>query len=360
MKAANLVQQLQSTLPLYTSLFSDIFSISSLTRSGTTVTAVTTMPHGLITGATIVISGALTPITITSLTQSAGVATALTSSAHDFTDNYTTTVNIFGANQPEYNGIHNFIHQENRKTFTYEITGNPVSPATGTNIYVLENLKHGYNGAHVITRIDDVTFTYQITSTPASPALGTIILSSANRISATVSVERAKESYTPQTFNKLWLFIVLGSSSASKDRFVLTDNTAVVTAGQDYRQRIIDNISLYVFANSENETSGAVVRDLMQDLLNPILKSVLRYHFPSGFNDQTNFGITFAGHDIYEYNYPYYIHQYIFEDTFDITYPDTLNTDDSVAFRDIELNFLNKMNVVIADTNVDLDDVPLP
>ena len=359
MKAADLVRQLQSTLPFYTDLFSDTFSITSLTRSGTTVTAVTSVPHLLVDGAIVVISGALTPITITSLTQTNGIATALTSSAHDFTDNYTVTVNIFGADQLEYDGIHNFIHQANRKTFTFEVDSSAVSPATGTNIYVLENLKYGYNGPHVVTVIDDTTFTFEITSQPASPAQGTIKMSSANRISDAVSIDRIKESYTPQTYNKLWLLVVLGATSASKDRYVMTDNTSIVTSGQDYRQRIINNINLFVFANSKTETSGAIVRDLMQDLLKPILKSVLRYHFPSGFSDQTNYGITFVGHDIYEYNYPYYIHQYVFEDSFDVTYPDTLDTDNSVAFRDIDLNFENKMNVIIASTNVDLDDEPL-
>lgn len=359
MKASDLVSQLQSTLPIYTNLFSDTLTIDSLTRSGTTITAVTPTVHGLVNGDKVIISGALTPIEITSLTQVNNVATAITSSAHDFTDDYTTTVNVVGAAQSEYNGIHDFIHQSNRLTFEYSITGDPVSPATGADIYVIENLKQGYNGAHIITVIDDYTFSYEITSQPGSPALGNIILSKTNRISAGISIDRIIESYTPQLANKLWMFVVLGSSNASKDRFISTDNTFVWVPGQDYRQRIIDNINLYIFAPCETETSGAIVRDLMQDLLSPILRSVLRFHTPTGFADVTNFGITFGGHDFYAYKYPYYVHQYIFEYTYDITYQDTLNSDNSVAFRDIELNFLNQMGIVTAHTNVDLDDEPV-
>lgn len=358
MKAAELVLQLQQTLPKYTDLFSDIVSVDSVTRTGSTVTVITTVPHGLSNGDIITINGALTPINIISIVQTNGIATATTSSPHDFTDNYTETVNIIGADQIEYNGIHPFIHQPNRYTFKFSITGNPISPATGT-IYLLENLKQGYNGSHIITYVDDTTFTYQISSTPASPAQGNITISKNHRISDALSIERFLESYTPQENNKLWAVVCLGTSSASKDRFVLTDNTAINTPGADYRQRIIENISIYIVVPTKEEISGAIARDLMQDLAHIIFKSCLRFYTPSGFDDKTKYGLIFSGHGETEYKYAYYVHQFNFEYTYDITYNDTIDTDNSVAFRDIELNFLNKLSRVIAQTNINLDDEPV-
>lgn len=359
MKAFDIVLQLRNELPKYTNLFGDMDSVLSLTRTGSLVTATTTNPHGLITGETVVISGALTPIQIVSLTQTNNIATAITLSPHDFTDNYTTEVLVEGAVSPLYNGLHKFVHQPNRRTFEYVVDGNPPSPDPGTEIYVLEHLKQGYNGAHVVTVIDETSFSYEIESSPGSPARGDIFFSSKFRISAAISINRVIESYTPQVFNQLWLFVILGPTASSKSRFIETDNTDVINPGVDYRQRLINTVYLYVVGNSENEISGAAIRDLMQDLLSPIFKSILRVHFPSGLSDRTNFGVVFVGHDIQEYRYPYYIHQFTFENTYDVTNPDTVDTDNSVAFRNIKLNFLNKFDNIIAKADIDLDDTPI-
>ncbi|MCK5019187.1 MAG: baseplate J/gp47 family protein, partial [Candidatus Peribacteraceae bacterium] len=68
------------------------FSISSLTRSGTTITGITTSDHNFATGLTITIAGAV---------------------------------------ETDYNGVF-VITVIDTDTFTYEITGTPTTPATGT------------------------------------------------------------------------------------------------------------------------------------------------------------------------------------------------------------------------------------
>lgn len=69
------------------------------------------------------------PLSVSSLTRSGSVITAVTSTVHGLVN--ADTVVISGATQSEYNGkwVITFI---NTTTFTYVITGTPATPATGT------------------------------------------------------------------------------------------------------------------------------------------------------------------------------------------------------------------------------------
>lgn len=111
MKLTDIVNQLKAVLPRYTSDFATSISVTSLVRSGSTVTATTSSAHGLIPGNKALIAGAKTPITISSLTRInqtiAGIETqyaiAICASKHNLTKN-NTTVAISGATQGGYNG----------------------------------------------------------------------------------------------------------------------------------------------------------------------------------------------------------------------------------------------------------------
>lgn len=146
-----------------------IKTITTLTHSGKTATATTQTPHGYSTGDNLVVHGAkqteyngefkitvtssttftyqmgknpgedatgtdivcyksAKSLDISSLVQSNGVATATTATPHGFSN--FDRVKIKGANQSEYNGTFN-IYDVTNNTFSYDITGNPQSPATG-------------------------------------------------------------------------------------------------------------------------------------------------------------------------------------------------------------------------------------
>lgn len=67
--------------------------------------------------------------TVTSITRSSSTATVTTPGAHGF--QIGDRVNVRGANQTEYNGIF-LITGVTTNTFTYTVSGAPVTPATGT------------------------------------------------------------------------------------------------------------------------------------------------------------------------------------------------------------------------------------
>lgn len=365
MKALDIINRLKAVVPRHTALFCDELNINSLSFSAGIVTCNCTSPHNLEVGDEVFIKGALTPITITSITRIGSRATATTASNHDLTRGYQETIALTGANQSEYNGVHNLIDVPNRRTFVFNVTGTPVTPATGT-IKMTEDIKAGYNGLHIVSSIiDSHSFTYAITSSPESPALGSSIkLRKELAITGDVTMERFLESYSKQPTNKFWMVVIMGGSNSSKDRFTLSDATSTSTGKSVVnRIRVIDPFSIFIVAPSSDTLTAMTIRDGMGDVFNVLNYSVLFYTFPTGSASETNLGVTFVSHDMYVYDIARYIHEFRYEFVYDLVNEDGAIEDTSVAFRDIDLHFnsyLNSKHNEIMNTLVDLDDIPLP
>jgi len=75
-------------------------------------------------------------VAITSITRSSSTATVTTTASHSLTTGH--YVFIIGAEQSEYNGIYQ-VTVTGASTFTFAVTGTPVSPATGTIKYVKQS-----------------------------------------------------------------------------------------------------------------------------------------------------------------------------------------------------------------------------
>lgn len=366
MKAEYIIRQLYDTVPFITDYFSETVNVTSLSRSGSTVTAITSVPHGLLTGQYVNITGAKTPTLITSLTQSNGIATAVTNQDHDLTEGgWFPNVEISGANQSGYNGTFELLRVPNRITFTYKLTSNPTSPATSTGDILLLTAGIGtYNGRYAVTVVNSTTFTYQIDSTPYSPPSGTISLKKNIRISGAATLDRAVEGYTKQATNKLWAFVVLDDTQINKDRFLRNDMVATRSTADDYRMRVIKNFSVYIFAPSTEGISARTERDLMEDIEVILYKSLLAIKIPSPYTEPTWSLVTPSGNGISEYNRAYYIHRFQFQTSFDILIEDTAYNPFTRAFRDISLNYYDFTEPldgqIIASADFSLDDEPLP
>jgi hypothetical protein len=362
MKTEDIVKQLQAVLPTATDLFSESVSITSLTRSGTTVTANTATAHGLVTGAGITIVGAETPTTISSLTFLDGIATAITATSHDLTEGFqdgnassNPLVTVSGATESEYNGSNPLLSVPNRTKFTYSVTGTPSSPATGTPL-LAQSFSAGYNGWHEITVTSPTSFTYEITQTPNSPALGTITVKKGIRVSGAVNIEKAMEAYTAKDPNKLWALVILGDPTISKDRHIESDATDTQGSGTEFRQRMITPFGVFVFVPASSEIAGMQARDQMEDVRVFLYKSLLRVKFDTGLQSDTQYGVITEGDSFFDYNGAVYIHQFIFSAQTDIVYDDTVAPDYSVAFRDIGLQYLDELGTVELTANINLDE----
>lgn len=361
-KASTIVLQLRNIMPRLTNLFTLEVAVDSLTRSGSTVTGVTLTPHGLANGQVIHIAGAKAPVLVTELTQTDNVAHGLVdlSTPHDLTEGYQETIEITGADQAAYNGAAlPLLSVPNRYEFTYQISGDPASPATGSPILLFDGKARGYDGQFIVTVVDANTFTYTITEEPYEQAYGTIKLVTGSRITAAIDIERAIQTYTEQETNEFWGWVVLNHTDISKDRFTLSDATALVQPGSQVYLWELQRVSFYVIAPTVNELAGARVMDQMQDIRSFLYKALLLFSVPTGLsaNDQ-KFGIAPVGHRPYKYLKAYYVHEFEFEILSIIVNSDGLPPDVNVAFRDIFMT-LNRNNPNQPMTlGVNLDDEP--
>jgi hypothetical protein len=361
MKISDIVNQLFRALPKYTNYFTDNIAINQITSSALIATVETSTPHGLNTNDYVHISEALTPNPLTSLKRIDNIAYGVTTNDHDLTQNFPPQeyIEIAGADQSEYNGTHKFLLEPNRRNFSYEISGTPVTPATGSP-ELLENLIYGYNGWHQITVIDSSNFTYTLPKAQSSPAKGNPICQKVPRISGTITAERADAAYTKKPAGKLWAFVVIGNKIANKDRQMTNDSTYAPGKGSDYRQLVIQPFSIYIFVPASSTIAGRQARDLCTDLEPKFCKALLRYTFPSQFAQENYSGVVFSASNFMQYNPAYYVHELVFETTQYITYEDTIDDSIGVAFRDIDIDYLSVFsdNVIMTDS-INLDNEPL-
>lgn len=361
MRSSDIVNQLAALLPGQVDDFTTQVSVNSLTRSGTTVTALCDSAHGLTVGNQVNIKGAQTPIAIASIDRVGILATMVTSADHDMTENAGFDVQISGSTEPEFNGTFTLHSVPNRRTIKFIVDDSGPTSATGSPLLLNGSSPYQtYNGLRKVTAVPDTTtFEYEVTdSTLSSPAEGTVIAKTLPRISAAVDIERIIASYTKQEDGRAWVFVVLGDGVADKNRNIDTDSTDNIQRGHYFNQRIIQTVQVYVILPTAGEISGRAARDRCEELLAPICRSILTAKFPSLVENDNN-PLMITGHGAERYNSAFYVHQYAFEATLQLGQSDIYQPDDDVAFRDIALTMGLDVGTETFDTDIDLDDEPL-
>lgn len=363
MRSEIIIRQLYQRVPALTDLFSDTVDVTSITKTGSTVTVTTSTTHNLTTGNVVSITGTKTPTLITSLTQTNQIATAITNQDHDLTEGFFDTVEISGATQAGYNGTFKLLRVPNRTTFTYQLTSNPTSPATSTGDILLLTAGVGsYNGRFQVTVTSPTSFTYPLAINLYSPAQGNIKIKKNLRISGAATIERAMEAYTKQNTNKLWAFVILDDTAVNKDRTIRTDAITTRTVADSFRMRLLKNFSVYVICPSTDTIAARNERDLMEEVEVILYKSLLGLKIPNLYTETTWSLVTPIGNGTFAYTPAIYVHRYSFQTSIDLLIEDTAYDPATRAFRDLELNYFDfddqqKVNL-IASANINLDDQP--
>ena len=362
MLAEDFILQLSAKLPALVDDFTNSFSVSSLTRSGTTVTATTTTVHGLSAGKSVNIVGAQTPISIASIDRVGIVATLVTSTDHDMTEGAFTTVEISGATESEFNGTFTLLRVLNRRTVTFKVADSGPTSSTGSPLLLNGSSPlQSYNGLKKVTAVPTTTsFQYEITdSTLFTPASGTITAKTSPRMSGASTLERAIESYTKQATGNAWLYVVMNDVVANKSRALEIDGTDNIQRTNHFKQFLSQTVSLYVFIPTPNQIAGRKSADRAQELFRPICQSILFAKFDSLLASGKYNALMFNEHGIEGYNTAFYIHRYTFEMTLLMSIDDTIGADEDVAFRDITMNQAHDVGTGVINSEIDLDDEPL-
>lgn len=368
MKAADIVTQLRILLPQLTDLFTDNVGVLSITRAGIVLTVQCDADHGFLVGNAVAIAGATTIITAASLTRAGEVGTIVTDADHDLTNPIAETITISGANESEFTGTFAVINVDNRRTIQFEMVD--AGPTTATGAPVLENAEsqlRQYNGTYRVETVPTPSsFTIEQQDTDLLDPIGNITAGGNPRISSGVNPQRMVAAYTEKEVDEYWLFVGLEDVTASKSRAVRSDAIDNLTAGDNFRQQIIQPFSLYLFVPSQDQLSAADARDQAEELFRPLCQSVLASKFDSGLSREKLGAVQFVLHGTFQENSAVYVHGYNFQQVVDLYEQDTVGPDLDVAFRNLlfsstpELPGLATNDVPTLDIDLNLDDVPLP
>ena len=380
MKLIDIVQQLQAQLPLLTEELTNTLAVASIVHASGVATVTTSLDHGLSVGESVHILGAITPVTISSITHAvdAVVAVVTTATDHDYTlfSQFTQgNISIItGADQSEFNGSKVIVAVPNRRV--YHITVLAGDPTTITGTMVAENASNVFNvvrGQYAVASIvSDTVFTvaHGAASLTLGTLTGTITARVQPRIVAAISDEAAIKGYSQRLDPgpgvrqaQTWLFVVLDDSTVSRGRDSRIDAVDVQGIGTAWQQYILQPFSLLLAIPAANQTLGMNARDQAEDLLRPILRAVGGKQFPTGLNTSLCGFAQFVSHAFARYDGSVYWHDYQFEQRAEMTIFDTVEGGNDVAFRDITLTLTPDLDADQGDGNmtgtINLDEIPL-
>jgi hypothetical protein len=353
MQASEIVDRLKDIVGKYTDDFSNIITVSSLTRSGTTATCITTTDHGLTTDDYVTIRGATNPVIITSLTRVDNVVTAIASEATQLIDpskyaasaRDSLTVTLSGTDPTEYSGTFKLLSvSDDRLTFTFEISDTPTTPAT-TAGYLLQPDYDGYNGSKQITVIDNTSFTFTVNESLNTPSQGTIKIACNVRIAWAATAERADEYYSKKSSESTYstfMFVVLGSKAVYKDGTIASDISTSIEQNQDYFFEAAQDFSIYLYLPTSDDTLAGIQSDKAREYEAFILRSIANYRFSSVLTDFKYEPTNYVGNEADIYNTAYYVHRYDFTAKGFIQIADTIEINPGVPLDYIDGSFTDK------------------
>jgi hypothetical protein len=452
MKTEEIVNQLKAILPRYTGDFTTNLSVSSLTQTAGVATATTATAHGLTVGKKVLIVGAKVPLTITSLTRvgnyvlaitsgkhplirgnttveisganqsdyngtktlytdknhflsaplidiesitiSGTTATVTTKTAHGYVDNANVEVQIFGATNENYNKLTTLNSVPSDTTFTYtvygatedavslqslqckqlinaytfifEVSGEPTTPATGT-ITQLTTYKDGYNGYKTVASVPtSTTFTFACTSTLGSPAQGTILARLNPCITGAVNYERAAAMFQSDVDRSdvdsgqstKWAVVVLGEETTSKNQRNTGDGISNNLNGESIRENFYQNATVYIFipcGATNDELLYALTKDRAYSYKPHIFRALLGFKPTSNLEQVRYSSLISVSNGMFLFNGSYYVHQYTFQANGWFNQGDGIEPDDVFAFRTFDFDVLDNEGFETSVMQIDGD-----
>jgi len=360
MYMADIISQLRKVVPGITDLFTRS-NDCTITSAANVATVTTATDHNLNQGDVFSISGALTPYKVVSLVRTGNVVRGTTAEDHDLTEGWQESISISGASPAEYNGIKELTRVPNRRSFEYTIDDSVSSPATGSDITMVDPLSSAYTGEHTVASVVSPTeFTYAVQGNPDSPALGSPKLQTEARISGAVTQERMTEAYTKQAPNEFWLMVVAGDTLTSRNRAIETDAIETLTAADLMKVRQVETVAVYCLCPAADEIAARSVRDQIEAEVKPALLSALLGYTPESVYFDNNWCMLIpSGDGFADYTTATYVHRFEFERSIDLLKEDGISISPTKAWRDTQIQYLNEHNETIMQSDIDMDDEPL-
>jgi hypothetical protein len=355
-----ILNHLQKYFPRVTDLFSNNIVVLGEIVTGTPqILRITEATHGLSVGTDVSLINARIDNKITAVQQfidgDEKVLRFTTENGHDLTLNYSAPIQLSGFTDAGLNNTFNLVDVPNRTTF--EIAYDTLPTLTGGEV-LREFWEVGINGIFKVARvINPSTYEIDLDNSPTFP-LG--VLPSLERVgelrmSVAIDAERVRASYTKSPADKLWLYVIMGDSTASKDRNTKTDATQNLTSQNTSRILMINTFSIMVVFPTENQTlGGAAVQMAWETILQYMIAVMAGVQFDD-FEEYSSLS-TLIDHGSSLYNNAFYAHSYTFEYNYQYTQEETFLTKfiESRAFRNDSISLTESSE----DSDIDLDNEP--
>jgi len=339
----DILLHLQTYIPRLSDRFSDNAIVTAVIVDGTPqILRITDTAHGLSAGRQVALVDGKIDNPITAVSDNGdGTIRFTTENEHDLTLDYTLTVELSGFDDSAFNAEFALTAVPSRTTFEVKASSLPV--LSGSEV-LRESWELGINGLFAIDRIVDAnTYEIDLTDKPyfTPQTIPQLKRASNFRMGVTVDALRAKSIYTKQADNtKLWLYVIMGDSTASKDRTIKSDATQTNTAQNPARVLMINTFTLLVVYPTSGELAGAEAVQLSwHENLILMLAAVAGIKFDDFGN--TFYRTTLIDHGTSVYDNATYSHAYTFEYNYEVTQDEQFITQfiESRAFRDDALSF---------------------
>lgn len=362
MKAREVEQRLQETIPFLTDRFTQEVSIVSIVPSGSDATVTTITAHGLTVGENVLIVGASAPIKINSITRSGAVATATTDTDHDITLGFHLQVTLSGSVESEFNDTFTLFSSDNRREFQFVVADTGPTSATGSPLLEDPLSIFGYTGKiEVDTVPTTTTFTYTTEKDLSESAIGTDMrLVVGFRFYSAITLNRARDIFETKDIDQqgLTCFVVLGDSDVSRDRSALNDGVSSAPVTGSNRQQIITELNVAVFQKITESTSGADPRDDMKDIESAIIRVLAGWAPAVQFATDEGSKLRFVNSGVADTTSAIYSHLLIFQ-LLEVINEDDLNiVPRNVAFRDISGSIKTDQGDQELTVDINLDKEP--
>lgn len=231
-----------------------------------------------------------------------------------------------------FEGDYSLIDVPSRTSITIESDSEP----TGT-FYLLEQ-RAGYNGRKAVTFTDSTHFSFDISQTIQPYYTGAYIQNNI-RVDGVSSPDDIADYLENEavTLEKSTIFVVINEARASRNRFTTSDAKNRREFKDDMHIECAQTYSLFIVIPTDRNITPRTAINLAHSYRAYMIKCLHGAVFDSGLSDEGLFLSTFLSDDGTLYNKAYYIHRFDFETVFNIEADDSLDIQDSTAFRDFEL-----------------------
>lgn len=378
MKAADIINHLFRYLPEQTDLFSKYLVPTAVTVTGSTVTCTFSESHGVIDDGVISVIGARIENLVSNIDDSGDTVIFTTANSHDITLGFNNVVNLTSVVDPSIDGDYTILSSDNRKTFELESFSEPLLTDVKLNELIDSIVVTGtspnvtnINGLYEsVTVISPTELSFELASTfIIAPTIKpeSVKVNVAIRVSGDATIERIIQNYDEQVYRGVWAFVVLGDVDINKDRNVQDDPALQQGGGNAWRALLLEKFSVYVFVPCKNSSSkvqlsGRAAKDLISDIRPSLLNVLNGTYFDPGFVNKPSSATATNGDAIYKYFKAYYVHEFKFEQTAQITNDDIVRKSPTVALRDVNIDYMNVFDdsgEVLMESRINTDEDPI-